>query len=77
MERLLLKSEIIGTIKTDPVLFGAIAEVLGKSVFTLITILRNNDPVLTQASVLRIIKKRLNVFKDSALLCDSKELTGM
>ena len=77
MERLVLKTEIIDTIKKEPVLFGAIAEVLGKSVFTLITLLRANDPSLTQASVLKIIGAHLKVKDNKALLCQEREITGV
>jgi hypothetical protein len=68
MKSLVLKLEIIETIKKEPVLFGAVADMLGKSVFTLITLLRNNDPVLTQASVLRVLRNHLNIKKDIELL---------
>ena len=77
MERLVLKTEIIDTIKKEPVLFGAIAEVLGKSVFTLITLLRSNDPSLTQASVLKIICSHLKVKDNKSLMCQEREITGV
>ena len=75
MEKLVLRAEVIESIKKDPVLFGAVAEALGVSVFTVITFLRNNDPKLTQASVMKLLRKHLKESKDNALLCEM-QVTG-
>jgi hypothetical protein len=73
MERKVLKIEILDKIKTDPVLFGAVASALGVSPFTMPRIVKRNDEKLTQIVVLSVIKKHLGISKDSDLLEEMQE----
>jgi len=77
METLVLKPEIIDSIKKDSILFGSVAKVLGVSAFSLPRILLANDPRLTQASVLKLLRMQLSITKDIDLLCELQEETGV
>ena len=71
VERLVLKQEVLDRIKNDPELYGAVAKAIGPdgvSPLSLPKLLYANDPKLTQATVLRILRERLGVEQDNELL---------
>ncbi len=68
METIGLKKDIIKEVKKDPILFGRIMECLGKRPAYGIQLLNNNDPMLTQAAVLRILCEHLNIGDQGDLL---------
>lgn len=67
MEKLILKPEIVDSIRKDPIMVGHVAAALDVSFFTMQQILNRNDPKLTQASVLKYLRAKLNM-KDADLL---------
>lgn len=73
METIGLKEEILKQIKGDGMLYGKVATVLGLKPSSLRKILAENDPKLTQASVLRILREHLGIVEDSELLEPFKE----
>ena len=70
MERIVLKSEIVDKIKQDAVLTKKIADSLNISEKSMPRLLYGNDPKLTQACVLRILKSHLKISKDNQLLAE-------
>ena len=68
MAQLVFKQEVLETIKKDQILFGTIAATLGLSIRTLSDLLPTNPPRLATASVLRILRERINVESDDLLL---------
>ena len=70
MERIVLKSEIVDKIKQDAVLTKKIADSLNISEKSMPRLLYGNDPKLTQACVLRILKSYLKINKDNQLLAE-------
>lgn len=70
MEKLILKPEIVETLKNDPVAIGSIAEILGVSFTTMPRMIMRNDAKLTQAGVLKYLRKRLSIKNDSDLLTE-------
>lgn len=73
MEKIVLKDEILDTIKSDPVLFGGVAKAVGVSVYTLPKLIKENDPRLTQANVLKVIADHLGE-QDSSQFLETQEL---
>lgn len=73
MERLILKQEMVDAITGDGLLYGKVAYILDLKPGSLKKILSDNDPKLTQASVLRILKEHLGVSQDSELLTEMQE----
>lgn len=65
---LILKKEILDKIKKNPELFGKVMLCLDTTVTYGLQLIYNNDPKLTQASVLRILREYLHIKKDSELL---------
>jgi hypothetical protein len=70
MKKIVLKSEIVDKIKSDAILNKKIAESLGISERSMARLLYGNDPKLTQACVLRILKSHLKINKDNQLLAE-------
>lgn len=70
MERIVLKSEILDKIKADPALNKKIADSLEISEKSMPRLLYGNDPKLTQACVLRILKSHLKINKENQLLAE-------
>lgn len=68
MDRLILRQAIVDRIKIDPLLYGKVAYILDFKPGSLRKILADNDAMLTQASVLRILKDHLGKTEDSDLL---------
>jgi hypothetical protein len=67
MDQIVLNDEILDKIKNDAFLFGGVAARLKVSPSTLPDILRRNDPKLTQASVLKLLRDHLGL-QDNELL---------
>lgn len=72
MENKGLKEGIVDKIKTDPILYGKVAEALGVSPTSLPRILYANDEKLTQVKVLRVLREHLDA-QDSELLPEMQE----
>jgi len=73
-KKVALKSEIVDKIKSDPILYGAVASALGVAPLSLPRILaKENNDKLTQFTVLSAIKKHLGNVKDSDLLEEMQE----
>jgi hypothetical protein len=70
MKKIVLKSEIVDKIKSDANLNKKIADSLGISERSMPRLLYGNDPKLTQACVLRILKSHLKINKDNQLLAE-------
>lgn len=70
MKKIVLKSEIVDKIKSDAALNKKIADSLGISERSMPRLLYGNDPKLTQACVLRILKSHLKINKDNQLLAE-------
>jgi hypothetical protein len=68
MEQLILKQSAVEAIRKNPILYAQVASVLGLSCYSLPRILLINDPRLTQATILKLLKNHLKVAKDSDLL---------
>lgn len=73
MGELILKKEYVDKIRKDPVLFGKVFDHLDTTVSYGLQLLNNNDPKLTQASVLRILRSHWGVAQDSDLLTEVQE----
>lgn len=65
MERLSQKA--LEAIKEDGQLFGAVASALNVRPFSLPRLLKDNHPKLTQAGVIKVIKKHRPDIKDKVL----------
>lgn len=74
MDRLILKQEIVDTIKSDQLLYGKVAYILNIGAPSLRAVLKAKHEKLTQAAVLRIIREHLGIKKDSELLEPVKEV---
>lgn len=61
MRQLVLQENILEKIKATPFLLAKIATVLKISTAYLLRLIRENDPRLTQASVLELIKTHLEL----------------
>ena len=71
MEPMFLKPEIIEQIKSDPILQAKIAQALGVALPTMYKVLaKENNPRLTQISVLHVLRDHLKIKKDSDLLTE-------
>ena len=70
MRRIVLRSEIVDKIKADPILTKEIADSLDISERSMPRLLYGNDPKLTQAGVLRILKSQFKINKDNQLLAE-------
>lgn len=68
MENNGLKPEIVDKIKSDPLLYGKIADALGIAAMSLPRVLYSNSSKLTQINVLRILKEHLGVQDNDLLL---------
>ena len=68
MTDIVLKKDIVDKVKSNPLLFGQVASALGMAPLSLPRLLNSRDKKLTQASVLSVIRKELNIKKDSELL---------
>lgn len=73
MAQLILKPEIVEEIKTNQVLFGEVAKALDISIRTLFDLLPKNPPRIATASVLQVLRERLNFTQDSDLLQEMQE----
>ncbi len=73
MAQLILKPEIVEEIKNNQILFGEVAKALGISIRTLFDLLPKNPPRLATASVLQVLRERLNITQDSELLEEMQE----
>lgn len=73
MEQLVLKQEILDSMKKDPMLSGKVGHILGISTMTLPKMIMLNDRRLTQASVLKIIREHLGFTTDNELLTSEPE----
>lgn len=72
MEQMVLKQDIIDTIKRDQILFGKVAATLKLSIRTMSDLLPANPPRLANASVLKVLREHLNLV-DSELLAPQME----
>ena len=72
MDRIVLKSEIVDKIKSNPDLLKNIADGLGISPNSMPRLLYGNDPKLTQAIVVRILKAHLKIKRDRDLFSEMK-----
>jgi len=72
MDRIVLKSEIVDKIKSDPTLIEKIAESLDISKNSMPRLLYGNDSRLTQAGVVRILKSQLKIKHDRDLFSELK-----
>lgn len=70
---LILRKEILEKLKKNPELFGKVMLCLDTTVTYGIQLIYNNDPKLTQASVLRILREYLHIKNDSELLEEQSE----
>ncbi len=70
---MILKQGIMEKIKSDPLLFGKVAYILGVSPLSMPRILASNSPKLTRTSVLKLLKQHLRVEQDSDLFEQSKQ----
>lgn len=70
MNKIVLKQEYVDKIRTDENLSKKVADSLGISKNSLPRLLYGNDPRLTQACVLRILKSHLKINKDNQLLAE-------
>lgn len=77
MGELILKKEYVDKIRKNPELFGKIfgdqPGGLDTTVSYGLQLLNNNDPKLTQAAVLRILRNHWGVVQDSDLLEEVQE----
>lgn len=73
MSQLVLRPEILEKLRTDPILFGKVAEVVGKSLSYTLRLISENDSRLTTASTLRVIKDHIGgKVKDTDLLMETQ-----
>jgi hypothetical protein len=63
-----LKEDVLELIKTDPILHGKVAAVLGVVSSSLTRLLLQNHPKLTQAAVLQTIKEHQPSLQEAELL---------
>lgn len=70
MNRIVLKQEYVDKIRTDENLSKKVADSLDISEKSLPRLLYGNDPRLTQACVLRILKSEFKIRKDNELLAE-------
>ncbi len=68
MGELVLKPEIMDKIKSDPILYGLVADSVGVSPMSLPGLIYKNSPKFTQAKTLIVIKGHLGVSEDTELL---------
>lgn len=68
MEKFLLKQEIVDKIKSDQILYGQVAYLIGVTILSMRIVLNENSAKLTQASVLRHLKEYLGIEDESELL---------
>jgi hypothetical protein len=73
MTALVLREDILEKCKTLPTLFGDVAATLDTTPSYALALMKKNDPKLTQASVLRVIKNHLGELEDRELL-EEKEV---
>lgn len=73
MGEIVLKEEIMEKIKSDPTLYGKVAEAAGVSPFSLPGLIYKNSPKLTQAKVLNTIREHLNLAQDTNLFTEMQE----
>jgi hypothetical protein len=74
MDKAVLKQEIVDVIKSDPLLYGEVANALGVAPMSLTRILKANDKRLTQFSVLQIIRKHTGERQDKNLLQQMQQI---
>ncbi len=74
MGTIVLTQWALNKINDDQVLFGKVAKALNISVVSLPRLLKSNNPKLTNAGVVIVLKKHLGV-KDSEILEESKSET--
>ena len=67
MTQMVLKNEILDTIKNDGVLYGKVANALNIKPVSLTYLLNNNSTKLTQISVMNVLRNHFKA-KDSELL---------
>ncbi len=68
MKETVLQEWVVERIKKNSSLFGKVADYLGNTPRYFLNVLRDNPPHLTQAGVLEILRKELDVIEDSELL---------
>jgi len=66
--KIVLKQDILNRIKSDPILYGKVASEVGVVPMTLPRLLYSNDPRLTQAGILEIIKSSMGISSTEDLL---------
>lgn len=71
---MVLKKEYLDQIKKDPKLFSEVAICLNKKPSYMLQLLNYNDPMLTQASVLEILKQAFKVKQYSDLVTQLQEV---
>lgn len=67
MENAGLKSEVLDKIKSDPILYGRVAEALSISPTTLPRLIYANDAKLTQINVLMVLSEHLKTDQSDLL----------
>lgn len=67
MNQIVLNEEILDKIKSDPTLKEKVATALGISVNSMPRLLYGNDPKLTQAAPLKVLKEYLKIKNDKQL----------
>ena len=67
MENIVLNQWVVDKIKTEPILFGQVAQALDLKPLSLFKVLSENHPKLTQAGVMKVLREYLRV-QDSELL---------
>lgn len=70
MNRIVLNTDTLDKIRKDEVLSDKIAVALGISPHSMYRLIYANDPKLTQANVLKILRETLGVKQDKHLLAE-------
>lgn len=65
---IVLKQNIVDQVKSDAMLYGKVATALNVAPLSLPRLLNSRDKKLTQANVLAVLRKELNIKKDSEML---------
>jgi len=73
MGKIVFLPDIKKAIRSDGELFGKIAKELGYSPTYMNDLIREDDPKLTQARVLVIIRTHLNLSQDTQILTEMQE----
>lgn len=68
MDQMGLKKEVLDEIRSNALLSGKVAFILGITTASLPRLLNSNHPKLTQAAILKILRDELRVTEDNKLL---------